>query len=254
MFGGAFKGFNKLSGGKIEDGEAVWDAVTGWATGKLDDALEESVSQDETATEGDIKQEIVAILNAQAAAGHNFVQDMFKGSSEANHTSLTDALRNGIWLKAKGLDRAQMEQKAMLYLYNLLIPYFWQQRGDSAPVIIVSDTDRNSTNPFAETYYQDQSLNVEQAARARLWGIDGKTFWLVAAKQCDDFIRDRGSPGPFCAHDVRFREVFGIEQLNGSLWAGTNTADMIVSAWNGYKKNGNQNGCKWRANSPPPRL
>ncbi|RKU42261.1 hypothetical protein DL546_004838 [Coniochaeta pulveracea] len=245
MFGGTFKGFNKISGGKFEDGEGAWDAVTEWATGKLDDALEDSITHNETATEGDLKEEIGAILYAQNLATHNFVQEMFNGSSEANHTSLTDALRNGIWLRAKGLDDFQLQEKAMLYLYNILIPHFWQQRGDSAPVIIVSDTNRDSANPFAETYYQPQSLNDEQATRARLWDIDGKTLWLVAAKRCDDFVRDRGSPAPYCAKDIRFREVFGIEQLNGSLWVKTNAADMIVSAWNGYKKNGNKNGCKW---------
>lgn len=61
-------------------------------------------------------------------------------------TALGDSLRGGVWLKSRGLDKFQIEQKTISH--SMLIPHFWQARADSAPVIIVLDSDQDSTNPF----------------------------------------------------------------------------------------------------------
>lgn len=253
MLGFVWKAFDVKTGHKLADGEDYFQQLSDFVTGKITDSMDKSMDKDPDFTKDDIEEALSEILTLEQEGLNRFTLSIFNASKDSieDRKAFEFAIGGGAWLKTRSLTNLDLEKKAVSYLFNQLIPEFWQKRPNMAPVIIKSDDPDDNSNPFAQNVfgspgYQRPFLNDEQAAAARLH-TDGHTFWLAATKRCDSWSNNRDF-GWVCNEpedNQWFIQPPGIEELGPDSAWGVYKDDMIMSAWAGYKRNGNKNGCKW---------
>ena len=81
-------------------------------------------------------------------------------------------------------------------------------------------------------------MKDSDAAAARSnYSVDGLTFYMVDAHDCPT-----DQETPYGCGQPKLIPLAGSTQLDGTAWGGVTLDDMVISSYQGYKLNKNQNG------------
>jgi hypothetical protein len=240
---------SKLSESVKENLSGWWDNAYGLATDKIKDEAEKAKKgQAQAPSADDISGILKNLIRFQKEGLANYTIWLFDGSKEAV-TEFRNQVSQGKWMDVRNgtITQADFENSIFKWIWGSLIVQVWKQNPLYAPVIIMSDTANDESNPFAVNRDGGFGTNWinDQGAKGSRHNVDGKTFWFVTTQVCDNWRSDN-DVGDRCL-DSYFITLPGISEVDGENddWSKTSYKDMIASAYGGFKANGNKNGCKY---------
>jgi hypothetical protein len=185
---------------------------------------------------------------------------------------LGNQFRNGFWtenhLRNTSLFATQ-EMFSKIVLGQMLIPT-WGLSSKVWPVIIMEDKPDVTENPMRSEFphskrgvQQSQNVTVaengstflgeagllaaagiiqDQDAAAMRIHHDGKTLWLLDGHVCPDMsLKQSPRTSQITCGDSALWKLPGIDKLDGNNYHGITPEDIVISAYEGYKANGNSN-------------
>jgi hypothetical protein len=218
-----------------------WDAVWEVVSDDVEDAL--SVSSTIPSL-SDIQTYITTVVDAQMAALNTSYASLISGTADSQN-KWQSATGNGTWLSiGDGVSMPDLVGTIKKQLMANVLSYAWDVTHDYVPVIIMTDVEDDTSNPFSKDLGDGPELSDDDAAASR-YSIagSGKTFWLVGANACKSWV-DNQYIGYGCDDPSKmFRALPGLTALNGTYeWGNLTFGELIVSSYGGYVLNGNANG------------
>jgi hypothetical protein len=218
-----------------------WDTVWGVVSDDVTDALSSSST---VPSLSDIQTYITTVVNAQMTALNTSYASLISGSAESQK-KWQSATGNGTWLGiGDGVSMPDLVSTIKKQLMANILSYAWNVTYDYVPVIIMTDVEGDTSNPFSSDLTESSQLSDDDAEASR-YSISGsgKTFWLVGANACTADV-DNQYIGYGCSEpSTMFRALPGLTALNGSYeWGNLSFSELIVSSYGGYVLNGNANG------------
>lgn len=209
--------------------QSQYDDATGDAKDKLLELMSSDSSDDDE--EADISSIANEIIQAQKDTVVDYTDWIFGGSE---WDFFDKQVIHGTWMQFDNSSEEDIRMRVKKMVLAQMIPYAWQYDGKVVPVIAVSNTEEDTSNPFTE---DGRKLSSDGVASSRVY-LDGKTFWLVGMKPCQTWsLRYGCETGKWTLLDG-----YGDLEEGTDTWGNLNMTEMITSAWGGYKLNGYANG------------
>ncbi|ETS78505.1 hypothetical protein PFICI_10567 [Pestalotiopsis fici W106-1] len=251
----------KLSEGLTTEAKTYW----GMGQDKLMEVIDDDLSDvAETPENSEIEATMLAFFSGQRQGIADYMDFIFNGpdypaDSTPNLDELVYQLNVGVWHAGAVDTLGAIGNRSAVFMWEYLINYYWANSAYHSPVLIMSEDADDTSNPFRQipgaqgtklNPGQEESLSAEEAESVR-FNYDGKTFWLVGGVKCQSWGAYQGQR--FCTSPGNNIQVYdfmmlkGIESLTGENpddggWEAISTEDLVKSAWDGYKLNGNKNG------------
>ncbi|KAI4598799.1 hypothetical protein KJ359_002691 [Pestalotiopsis sp. 9143b] len=201
-----------------------YETLTEWAVDKIVPSADEGV--DISVIDKLINDTIVT----QQAALESYVTDIFNGSG-TSMAQLYNQINDGNWLHILWEQVSSIRETTEKFVMSQVIPAVWALAANPHIVIIVSDDEDDTSNPFA-----GGGLNADEAESVR-YSYDGQTFWLVRLLKCTSYAYRTTT----CDSNP-WAPVHGHAAIETSDAWGLNKTDIIVSSNEGKKLNGGENG------------
>jgi hypothetical protein len=201
---------------------------------------------------------------------------MYMSGSDEGIEQLDKQFRNGFWTdnKLDGHDFFTTTDDFVRLVHGQMIVPTWRLNTMVWPVIIMEDKADSTVNPetlnimkrSVETAYNvttpgDNMMTAaelaelaeqatasgtiirdQEAASARVH-YDSKTMWLLDGHICDNTdLMDHTPPRKRFCKVSALRALPGTDKLTQGTYRGIILEDIVVSAYEGYKANGNKNG------------
>jgi hypothetical protein len=219
----------------------AWDSVWEVVSDDVEDAL--SVSSTVPSL-SDIQTYITTAVDAQMEALNSSYASLISGTADSQK-KWQSATGNGTWLSiGDGVSMPDLVGTIKKQLMANVLSYAWNVTDSYVPVIIMTDVQDDTSNPFKSDLSETTELSDDDAAASR-YSIagSGKTFWLVGANACNSRV-DNQYIGYGCDDPTtKFRALPGLTALNGTYeWGNLTFSELIVSSYGGYVLNDNANG------------
>ncbi|GAM43051.1 hypothetical protein TCE0_044f17555 [Talaromyces pinophilus] len=250
----------KYAGDKAADElSGYWDDIWGDISDDVDAAVN---STGFVPSLSDIQSYLSDLVGTQMTAVNQVFNQTFNGST-ASQEKFKSYAANGTWSVVNITDLPDTLQTITQQLMVNLLVYAWNLTEVYQPVIITTDVQDDTSNPFVlldglpglDGNKNELSDDDAKASRYSIPG-SGKTFWLVAANKCQSWSGTNVQDGsPICDSPSRLFQVLpGLTQLNGSVtaWGNLTYTSLIESAYGGYVLNGNANGYDISSNPDGP--
>ncbi|KAF2102358.1 hypothetical protein NA57DRAFT_51937 [Rhizodiscina lignyota] len=235
-------------------GKDVLQQIHGGAKDAFNNAIstiftttKDNLQSDDTALneQNDLSSALTQLVGIWQASEATFLSYIFSGAGNAL-SDLHNLIQNGFFIPTPQDGLADFQNQAIKILYGILIPKAWGLISGAKPFILMVDGDcgSSSTAPDSAKAY----MSDDTAAQTHIC-FDNKIFYLVngvknppAGGSCDPTSRD--CFGPTGSETVSFNSLPGgtFNNLNGNNWYGIKLDDFIISSYQGYQLNGNQNG------------
>lgn len=168
-----------------------------------------------------------------------FFNTMVGSTGNASFAQFSSQVTGGVWLSSKNVTYLDVERTLETMIWSYLIPWVWSQNPTFLPLIAISDTPNDSSDPFdIDAAWQETGLSSSDIQSA-YYSYNDKTFWVVAMKVCQNYEVYQNQKT--CV-DPAFTALPGLSSLGTDNYTNISVADIVISDYSAYKLNGNQNG------------
>lgn len=173
---------------------------------------------------------------------------------------LGEDIGEGRWLTFESGNLFDMQKILDNTMYGQMLPAAWGMKENIHPVIIMEHVGCDDGRPDApkqkDDFQEDDNtwryVNPDDANRAKVCH-DGKTFYVLQHNHkgyqisayntgYGRFFGQTSKQSGSQSHTLTNLAGGNGDELNGSNWGGVTLADLVISAYEGYKYNGNMNG------------
>ncbi|KAH7136369.1 hypothetical protein EDB81DRAFT_78172 [Dactylonectria macrodidyma] len=201
-----------------------------------------STARDHIPTAADLQNDLTEAMGKFVGkwmeAEADYVNKIFSGEVGTLNTLyglIQDGMQGAV---PTGTDLATLKSEAQKIVYTKMIPAAWSVApGDYSPFILATDNACSSVGEGDLAGHIDDST----AAQTHVC-YDNKIFYVVTP----EYVNNRGN---LVSWKVNPLPGGTYDNLHGEEWGGVTLDDIVISSWDGYKLNGNQNGYQMPDNS-----
>ncbi|KAH6988123.1 hypothetical protein BKA56DRAFT_612847 [Ilyonectria sp. MPI-CAGE-AT-0026] len=201
-----------------------------------------SISRDHIPTAADLQNDLTEAMGkfvgkwmeAEAA----YVNKIFSGEVGTLNTLyglIQDGMQGAV---PTGTDLATLKDEGQKIVYTKMIPAAWKVApGEFSPFILATD---NACSSVGEG---DLAGHIDDSTAAQIHVCyDNKIFYVGTPEY-------RNNMGNLIDWKINSLPGGTYDNLKGEEWGGVTLDDIVISSWDGYKLNGNQNGYQMPENS-----
>ncbi|KAL3418149.1 class III chitinase [Phlyctema vagabunda] len=225
--------------------EAAVDSLISAGTDLAKDKL--AVPDTPIETLADVSAAVAEIVDIYREAIDSSVKKLF-GGGEEGRKAMAIALQDGKWLDSslKNQDLYDMTSILQRTLYGMLLTKTWGLKPTNHPYILLVDEKDHTGNPTsmggATTLVSDSDIATARVA------IGDQTFYLLNYQNCLEIIPDSENNQQCVTGDLTYLPGLGSLAAEKSIW-NVKKDDIVTSAVEGWKLNGNKNGYEMPENS-----